>query len=148
MKTTYLLSVLLLGAFAFAGCSTPESRIARSPEVFAQLTPQQQALVKMGQVGVGCDMNAVKLALGEPDRITVRTDSKGQTQTWHYVEAAYYDGAYIYSSGYFGGMGRRSRMGMNAGFAPIPVTLMREFDRFRVDFVNNKVVGISEEMYR
>jgi outer membrane protein assembly factor BamE (lipoprotein component of BamABCDE complex) len=150
MKNTCFLSVLAIAVIALSGCSTPESRIARNPEVFAQLTPQQQLLVKAGQVGVGFDMAAVKLALGDPDRITVRTDSRGQMQTWHYVETAYYDGGFIYAGGFWGGRGYRSRYGFGAGFndPALPVTVMRTFDHFRIDFVNNKVVGISEEVYR
>ena len=148
MKNTCLFSVLFIGVLVLSGCSTPESRIARNPEVFAQLSPQQQLLVKAGQVGVGFDMAAVKLALGEPDRITVRTEAHGQTQTWHYVETAYYDGGYIYAGGYWGRHGYRYRYGVGAGvYDPFPqVTVMRSFDRFRIDFVNNKVVGISEEI--
>ena len=52
------------GAVWLAGCSTPETRIKDHPEVFAQLTQQEQTLIKSGQVGVGFGPEAVKLALG------------------------------------------------------------------------------------
>ena len=87
MKTTCsLLAVAsVLGAVFLAACSTPESRISDHPDVFARLTPAQQALVKSGQVALGFDQDTVKLALGDPDRVTVRTNTQGQTQVWHYT---------------------------------------------------------------
>src|ERR1039457_6798642 len=100
MKTTRLSIVLaaLAGTLWLAGCSSPQTRISDHPEVFAQLTPQEQALVRAGQVGLGFSTEAVKLALGQPDRITLRTDAMGQMQVWHYAETVYYDGAFLYRS--------------------------------------------------
>jgi hypothetical protein len=73
-----------LGIF-FAACSTPTTRIRTNPEVFDRLSPQQQQLVKAGQIGLGFEMDAVKLALGEPDRVTVRNDADGETVIWRYL---------------------------------------------------------------
>ena len=42
----WLAGAALLVAIFVAGCSTPQSRIAKSPEVFARLTPQQQDMIK------------------------------------------------------------------------------------------------------
>jgi hypothetical protein len=83
-------------AALFAGCSTPNSRIADSPQVFARLNPDQQALVKAGQIAVGFDMDTVKLALGDPDRILIETNANGQHQIWRYVTYEDYNGAVIY----------------------------------------------------
>ncbi|HXQ80686.1 MAG TPA: hypothetical protein VN775_05205, partial [Opitutaceae bacterium] len=107
MKTTSLFAAFaaVSGALWLAGCSTPETRINDHPEVFAQLTPQEQALVKAGQVGLGFSAEAVKLALGQPDRVTIRTDERGQLEVWHYVETVYYDGAFLYGGPYWGGWG-------------------------------------------
>ena len=77
---------LALCALALAGCSTPGTRIRDNPAAFARLSPDQQALVRAGQIALGFDMAAVRLALGAPYRITIHTDAAGQTQTWHYVE--------------------------------------------------------------
>ena len=68
-----------------AGCSTPQTRINKNPEAFAQLTPDQQELVKKGQVAIGFDMETVKLALGDPDRVRTRTDGNGTSEVWSYV---------------------------------------------------------------
>lgn len=86
MKTLRFLPVLLmLGVWLLAGCATPETRIKRSPEVFARLSPEHQALVKEGKVAVGFDADAVRLAVGDPDRTWTRTDASGVTQVWSYT---------------------------------------------------------------
>src|SRR5208282_2303126 len=108
MKNTKILIALaaISGAAWLAGCNaTPEARIKDNPEVFAQLTPQEQAMVKAGQVGLGFTADAVKLALGVPDRVVLRTDDKGELQIWHYVETVYYEGAFLYGGRYWGGWG-------------------------------------------
>lgn len=98
MKTTRIVLLASAAAVAalLAGCSTPDSRIAESPEVFARLNPDQQALVKAGQIAVGFDMDAVKLALGDPDRVLIETNASGQHQIWRYVTYEDYQGAVIY----------------------------------------------------
>jgi len=158
-KTLVLLSAAALGAALLAGCDTPETRIRSNPEAFARLNPDQQSLVKAGRVGIGFDMEAVKLALGNPDRITVRTTAQGQTQVWHYVEFVYYDSGYLYPGpmywgGAWGGYGRRGGWGgwgwggyggwgWWGPFEPAPA---RPFDRFRVEFQNGKVTNFAQEM--
>jgi hypothetical protein len=136
------------GAVVFSGCATtPDSRISAHPDVFAQLTPQQQALVRAGQVSIGMDMGAVKLALGDPDSVTFRTNANGQTQVWHYVSYGYYDGMYLYGGPYWGPYGRRRGGwgGWGGGWYPYaggPVTI---YDHFRIEFKDGKVVSISQE---
>jgi hypothetical protein len=81
------------------GCATPESRIREKPDVFARLTPDQQALVKAGKVEVGFDMDTVRLALGDPDRVVMDTNASGRHEVWRYVTygedraAVYIDGS-------------------------------------------------------
>jgi outer membrane protein assembly factor BamE (lipoprotein component of BamABCDE complex) len=150
MKTLKLLVVLstALAGLALVGCSTPDSRIAANPAAFAALNPQQQALVKAGQVGIGMNMDAVKLSLGDPDRVTLRTDASGETQTWHYVtyEA---DGIYLYSGFYHRGFGRR---GWGGGWwgPDYPYYLdypnRQVHDRFTVEFRNGVVISVSKEL--
>jgi hypothetical protein len=85
----YLVLATLLIAVGLAGCATPEARIQKNPEIFARLTLSQQEMIKKGQVGVGFDQEMVKLALGEADRVSSRTDAKGTSEVWSYVT---YDG--------------------------------------------------------
>jgi outer membrane protein assembly factor BamE (lipoprotein component of BamABCDE complex) len=106
MKTTRTLIIATVAACAalLAGCSTPESRISNSPQVFARLSPDQQALVKAGQVAVGFDMDTVRLAIGDPDRKLMETNASGQHEIWRYVTYEDYQGAVI-----FGGYWHRER---------------------------------------
>ncbi len=89
ISTFGLVAGVLLAAVGLTGCATPQTRIQKSPEIFARLTPAQQEMIKKGQAGVGFDQEMVKLALGEPDRVRARTDAKGTTEVWSYTT---YDG--------------------------------------------------------
>ncbi|HXN34991.1 MAG TPA: hypothetical protein VN877_02405 [Opitutaceae bacterium] len=102
MKTTRnsLLASAALVAALLGGCTTPESRIKDSPAVFARLNPDQQALVKAGQIAPGFGMDAVKLALGDPDRILVETNAGGSHEIWRYVTYEDYRGTIIFG-GYY-----------------------------------------------
>jgi hypothetical protein len=169
MKTSTLavLSTVALVAALLAGCSTPETRISANPAAFARLAPPQQALVKAGRVGIGFDMDAVKLALGEPDRVTLRNDSSGRTQIWHYVEVEYADPfpqfmyvpAYYMSPGPYAGHrpwrgGYRGGWRGGAGWMPSPtyypifadLRVESVRDRVRVEFKDGKVVAFNEEL--
>lgn len=146
LKLLTLLGGVALGGLMVSGCSTPDSRIAANPQVFAALTPQQQALVKAGEVGIGMTMDAVKLALGDPDRVTLRTTAAGQSQVWHYVtyEA---DGVFLYTGYYHhwhhgGGWG-----GMWGPAYPwyLDYPNREVHDRFTVTFMNGNVTEVSKE---
>jgi outer membrane protein assembly factor BamE (lipoprotein component of BamABCDE complex) len=148
MKTTriFALGTVAICAMLVAGCSTPESRISHSPDVFARLNPDQQALVKAGRIAVGFDMDAVKLALGDPTRVVVRTDSTGQHQVWHYVTYEDYQGVVIYTGYYhrYRGWGGPFFYGGLPYYDGYPA---RVHDRIRVVFgPNNLVTSIEQEM--
>jgi hypothetical protein len=106
MKTLRFLPLLLIGVW-LVGCASPEARIKRSPEVFARLSPEHQALVKEGKVAVGFDTDAVRLAVGDPDRTWTRTDAAGVTEVWSYTTwmdgsgMPLYRGWYHYGSGVY-----------------------------------------------
>ena len=76
---------LVLTLLWLSGCATPDTRIQKAPEVFAQLTPEQQELVRQGNVAVGFSQDAVRLAMGNPDRTWIRTDSVGTREVWGYT---------------------------------------------------------------
>jgi outer membrane protein assembly factor BamE (lipoprotein component of BamABCDE complex) len=102
MKTSRNFAFLIVAACAvlLAGCDTPDARIRHSPDAFARLNPDQQALVKAGRIAPGFDMEAVKLALGEPDRVVLHTDASGQHEVWHYITYEDAQGAVIFT-GYY-----------------------------------------------
>ena len=149
MKTSksLLLFAAALSALWLSGCSTPETRIKGSPEVFARLNPDQQAMVKAGQVGIGFTQDAVKLALGDPNRITQRTDAAGTSEVWHYVEYESDTGVYLYT-GYYQGWrgGPWGGWGWGGGYpyyADFPNR--RERDHIRISFNSQGLVSAVEQ---
>ena len=146
MKRPIFLIPVFLALVAIAGCATPESRIKDDPATYSQLTPEQQALVKSGKIGLGMPLAAVQLALGKPDRVTEHTDAAGVQQIWHYVEvdtsyvpAPYPYGWYgyprVYDPFFFPGAGL---------YGAYPVQTAS--DKMRVVFKDGKVAAIEREM--
>ncbi len=145
LKRCFLWTGLAAAAFAIAGCSTPDSRIAANPQAFNSLPPQQQALVRVGQVAIGMSMEAVKLALGDPDRVTIRTDAQGEGQIWHYVTYES-DGLYLYT-GYYHHWRRRGGWGWWGPDYPWYMDYPNRtvHDRFTVEFRNGAAVAVNRE---
>lgn len=144
MKTRWLgLSCLAaLTALALGGCSTPSTRIKANPEVFARLTAQQQALVQAGQIALGFDFEAVKLALGDPDRVAVRTTADGETTIWHYL--TYEANGHVLFTGHYHTSRRWWGWGPSyAYYLDYPDRRVR--DRFRVEFKRGRVSAITED---
>jgi hypothetical protein len=138
---------VLLGAGGWAGCASPEARHEADPDVFRRLTPAQQALVKAGRVAVGFDADTVRLALGEPDRITTRTDAAGDVQVWHYT--TYEANGVILFTGTYQSY-RRHGFGWE-GYWGTPYPYYLDYpdrvihDRFSVELVDDRVTAIIPE---
>ena len=137
-------------ALLLVACATPQSRIDRDPDAFQALDAGQQALVRAGRIAIGFPEAAVRLALGEPDRISRRTDEHGETTVWRYVER---DGGGAVSLGYgYGGWGRPIGLYGPGWYGPGVTTVITsggradEHDRLRVSFVAGKVSAIEEEV--
>lgn len=126
-----------LAAMLLAACaSTPQSRIEKDPAAFSALPPEQQERVKQGGVGVGFDEAAVRLAIGEPDRIVERESAEGLTQVWSYfaVLPGYHDSGYC-APGFF----------PHYGYAPYcrPPQPTQYEERSRIVFQGGKVVSVE-----
>jgi hypothetical protein len=139
----------LLGGAGLAGCHTPESRHEANPDVFSSLTPEQQALVKAGRVAVGFDADTVRLALGDPDRITTRTDGSGDdVQVWHYTTYAA-DGVILFTGVYHSyrrhGFGYEGNWGtVYPYYLDYPDRVIH--DRFSVELTHERVSAIIPEL--
>ncbi len=81
-----LAPVALVCALAFAGCSTPDSRIERNQAAFSRFPPAVQANIRAGQIGIGYTTEMVQMALGRPDRIHRRQSAEGETEVWVYAD--------------------------------------------------------------
>jgi hypothetical protein len=138
VKTSFHPILALAGLVLLVGCSTPAARIDKNPAVFDRCTPQQQALIKQGKVALGFDEEMVRLALGDPDRITTRTDAAGESEVWSYVTYETDDGVLLYT-GYY----HRFWGPIYPYYLDYPTRT--EHDRFRVVFKGGKVLSIEEE---
>jgi len=88
-------------ALAFAaGCSSPQARIDKDPEVFGRLSSNDQQLIREGKVAVGFTPEMVKLALGDPDRVYTRTDTNGASEAWAYTTYETDDGVMLHRGFY------------------------------------------------
>ena len=139
MKTLTFPILALAGLIVLGGCSTPEARIQKNPAAFDRCTPEQQDLIKHGQVALGFDEEMVKLALGDPDRITTRTDASGTSEVWHYETYEADNGVILYTGYYHHFWG--------APLYPyyLDYPARRVVDRFRVAFQGGKVVSIEQD---
>jgi hypothetical protein len=143
MKTlkTLLLASAACALWLAAGCSTPATRIRQNPELFAQLAPEQQAMIQHGQVGIGFTAEMVRLALGEPDHFSTRTDADGPSEIWSYVTYEGADGAPLYRGWYH----HYYMWGDPAYPYYLSYPGRREHEHFRVIFRNDRVVSIEQE---
>lgn len=102
MKTPKIIVLFAaaLAAFSLVGCATPASRIRQNPTLFESYSVEQQDLIKQGKVAIGFDMDAVRLALGAPDRVRTRVTNDGASQIWSYVTYEAPDGMPLYRGWY------------------------------------------------
>jgi hypothetical protein len=102
------ISVALSG-LVLSGCATIENRISQHPEIYNQLSPADQALVRQGRIREGMSMNAVWLAWGSPEQKGFGRMHGRSTETWiyraYYNEYDPYYGGFGYPYGYGYGYG-------------------------------------------
>jgi hypothetical protein len=95
-----------LSALFLTSCATIESRIADHPEIYNQLSPRDQALVRQGLIREGMTPNVVWLAWGSPEQKGFGRMHGKASETWiyraYYSEYQPYYGPY---GGYYGGIG-------------------------------------------
>jgi hypothetical protein len=139
MKTFFSFFTLIAGLAVLTGCSTTESRIAKQPELFNRLTPEQQQMIREGRVGMGFDMDMVKLALGEPDRVRERIDQSGRSEVWTYLTYEAPNGVLLYRGWYHRGWANP--------YYPyyLDVPGRRERSRDEVVFRDGRVVSVEQE---
>ncbi len=130
---------LTLAALVFsAACNTPDYRIKHNQELFAQLSPQDQDLIKQGKVAVGFTPDMVRLALGDPDRTYTRTDATGTNEIWAYTTYETDAGVILYRGYYH----RYWRDPMFPYYGAYPYHRVHEY--LRVTFTNGRVSAVEE----
>lgn len=134
MTTRPILAALAL-ALAFAGCSTPDSRIEKNSAAFAGYPPAVQAKIRAGEIDVGFTSEMVQLALGKPDRVLRRQSAAGESEVWIYADKS---PTFSFGVG-IGGGGHHSGGGVGVGAS----TEGDRDDRLRVVFDAGKVTAIE-----
>ena len=130
-------------ALLLAGCATPEKRIQQNQEIFDSFPVAAQARIRGGQIDLGFTPDMVRIALGEPQRKTLRRAADGEVEIWSYVDSTRrYDRQRVEIDGLsISGPGGLRSLG---GSAWINVEQNREFIRTRVEFRNGVAATIEE----
>lgn len=130
---------LLLAAAAFlltACATTPEKRIAKNPEVFAGFPEEVQENVREGVIQIGYDKDMVRIALGEPDRISTRRREGETLEIWTYTGVYYTSETYRVRD-----FGRFSTLDQNI---IVDRTRSHPYERMRVEFVDGEVNAVEQ----
>jgi hypothetical protein len=140
MNTVKLLTLGLVVGMLLTGCATVESRIQDNMSAFLMYSPEEQAMIREGRIGLGFTPEMVRIALGRPRRIYTRQSDAGIANVWAYVREIS-DGRFHHP--YF--VGRHS--GHDRFFLGYDSFYWRErtreIDVLRVEFRNGKVIGIE-----
>ena len=80
-------SLGLVAALLLVQCasSTPQTRIQRNPQLYANLSTRDRQLVNSGVIREGMNRDGVFLAWGRPDSVTSGTNRGRETESWVYV---------------------------------------------------------------
>ncbi len=85
-----------------SGCvSNPNTRIQKEPQLFATFTPENQAKIKKGEIAIGFSRDMVRLALGSPWQVHVRTAESSETEIWTYVNSRFISSYEPSNAGYW-----------------------------------------------
>ncbi|MDF3056975.1 MAG: hypothetical protein K0R17_1190 [Rariglobus sp.] len=84
MRYSFIPLILAVASLTLTGCNTFERRAQKKADVFAALSPADQARLEKKVINVGDTADMVYIALGSPDEKTVATTASGETLTWTY----------------------------------------------------------------
>lgn len=84
MATKLMLFALLIGPLLGAGCSTVGSRIERHQQEFSSWPEAVRQKVAAGEIELGFTAQQVRVALGEPHRISTQATTDGPAEVWSY----------------------------------------------------------------
>jgi len=144
MKT--ILAVFVL-AFGLSGCAHgPEARIKRHETLYAQLTPEEQDLIRKGEIRPGYTADMVKLALGEPSSVLRgrRNKDKQMVETWSYTDKTT-DISYTTRAVRVPSINSRSDQDWDGSYyESVPHYHTRTYLRLTVLFYNGRVVKVSK----
>lgn len=85
MKTPFFIRLCLavIVSTCFVQCaSTPKTRIEKNPQMFAKLNARDRQIVSSGHIREGMTRDAVFLAWGRPDSVSIGTNRGRETEVW------------------------------------------------------------------
>jgi hypothetical protein len=126
-----------------SGCvSTPASRIQKEPQTFAAFAPEIQAKVQKGEIEIGYSRDMVRLALGLPRQVTIRTAETGEAEIWTYTGSRYISSYEPMNTGYW----YRDRAGrLNRSYDTMWVNRgwYEDYPVLKLEFVGDKLKAIE-----
>lgn len=84
MRPPLVFALLLAVLFGASGCNTFDRRAAEKADVFAALSPEDQARLQKKTIHIGDTTDMVYIALGSPDERRQSATPDGDTTTWIY----------------------------------------------------------------
>ncbi len=84
MRAPTALLVLLIALIGLSGCNTFDRRAQEKADVFATLSPEDQARLEQKVIRVGDTTDMVYIALGHPDERRQTATADGETIAWIY----------------------------------------------------------------
>ena len=156
MKASFFIRLCLavIVTTFFVQCtSTPRTRIEKNPQMFSKLSPKDRELVSHGLIREGMTRDAVFLAWGRPESVSVGINRGKESETWTYegqrpvrsmnMNMGFGYGGFGYGGfGYpgFGGFGPYGYGGYPMWGSGTSVTYI-PYTAGTADFVNGRVVS-------
>jgi hypothetical protein len=140
-RTAPLLLALGLALF-LSGCSTPGSRIAKNPELFASFPLSVQERIRAGEIDIGFTREMVMMAVGKPHHTYLRTTKAGESEIWAYTdykqefERQLVDATFSYKD-----KNGITRTGHDKVWAEVKTKV--EFDVLRIELTDHRVSGFE-----
>ena len=142
MKKMLVVVGLIYGGLLLSGCATSQ-RINKHSALFETYPGEAQKDIRKGQVEVGFTSDMVLMALGRPDRKYFRQTKDGEVLVWTYVaRETRPDKQKV--SGTFRVMTRNRQYETVKDEVIADVDRYYEYDRLRVEILNDQVVAVEE----
>ncbi|UCH21115.1 MAG: hypothetical protein JSU83_21810 [Deltaproteobacteria bacterium] len=126
-NSIFLTSCLVICIVIFLSCSSPDSRIRKSQELFDSYPAEVQQNIRAGKVDVGYTEDMVRMALGDPNETAVNKTAQGEVHVWAYTKSSPGGGVSI---GHSIGSGR-TRTGVSIGMGRSYQTRYKAVVEFR-----------------
>lgn len=136
--------IAVLSVLLFTSCATPDARIRKHQEIFDSFPPEVQEKVRNGKIDIGYDEDMVFIALGQPDREYTRRTADGELTVWSYTDHYTQTRRQLVDGRFSVRDHRTGRIHSVHDSVWVDVPTYHEFDRFRVELDNHRVVAIEE----